>query len=705
MKKLIASVLLGAMLVGGAGSAFAEDSAAATELVLAESSHLVLDREAGYVDKIDGTVTVADLKANFAGAVSVAGKDGVAKADDAVVATDDAVVAGEDVLKALIYGDVNRDGKVNLGDVSSILKQIAKWETETSQLAADVNKDEKVNLADVSKMLKKIAKWDDISLGNVRMVFENTAVKGETDDPALQLFFTSVMNKLGVSQTEHTGEHAYKIKLAKNESESCQALLVSTENKEGLTAELTPFVSEYGDAELEGDLKWVNYYPDSSVLTQVLPWDTNNQQIKNDDHPEIVLDMADTFELKADRMQHMVISVTSTKDTPAGMYKAALIIKDSEGKVLRSANVYANVWDFTVPDAPYSASLFCTAAGRSGNEYLDYYNFMLDHNLSSYVLPYEITDPRADAYMDDPRVTAFVIAGGTTGPNDEYGQGMYGGLMDESIEDTVANYNKVASKDEWFNKGVFYYTDEPYGEGLFKIRDAYNYVTELLGTTNIRNMTPIGQSWPNSEYQSKCIDSIEFAKDYINVWCPTSDAYHRMAEGGKWSPRFVINNHGEYPERAEKFRERGDTIWWYVCCAPEVPYANYFTVYEGVIVRLLSWQQFFNNVDGVLYYATAIGWDGISKYRFDIGNGDGTLLYPGEFWGRTGPQASWRLLQIRDGFDDFDYLRMAEELCGREAVMNVVKKVSTGILQYTEDYNVLYACRDEIAEMILEAQK
>ncbi|MBE6708321.1 MAG: DUF4091 domain-containing protein, partial [Ruminococcaceae bacterium] len=143
--------------------------------------------------------------------------------------------------------------------------------------------------------------------------------------------------------------------------------------------------------------------------------------------------------------------------------------------------------------------------------------------------------------------------------------------------------------------------------------------------------------------------------------------------------------------------------WWYVCCAPEVPYANYFTFYQGVIVRLLSWQQYFNDVDGVLYYRTFGGQ--ISKYHFDIGNGDGVLQYEARLWGRTGYAPSWRLLQIRDGFDDFDYLRMAEELVGREAVMKVVTKVSSGMLKYTEDYRVLEAARDEIVQMILDNQK
>ena len=583
-----------------------------------------------------------------------------------------------------------------------MLQNIAGWGTGINADAADVNKSGDTDLLDITKMLKVAADWDDISLGNVRMVFENHALTAEYEDETLTLTFANMMYKIGAHEMKGTDEYSFKMKTARNEKESCQVLLWSDTAKDGMTAELTEFVYEYGDATLDSKLEWVNYAPNYSVGTKVNAdnFDLNlfNETVYTDDMAEVVLEMADTFELKAERLQHFVITVDAKKDTPAGMYKAQIIFRDADGNEVKTADVYTYVWDFTLPDAPYSASLFCgDGADRVAN-----YDFLLDYKLSSYILPYEITDPRADAYMSDPRVTAFVIAGGATGDNGELGMDMYGGIMNQSPANTKANYEKVASNPEWFKKGVFYYTDEPWGEGLFKIRDAYNYVTELLGTENIRNMTPIGQSYPNAEYQGKCIDSIEFAKDYINVWVPTSDAYHRVAEGGKWSPRYVLQNRGEYYQRAEEFRKRGDTIWWYVCCAPEVPYANYFTCYQGVIVRLLSWQQFFNNVDGVLYYRT-IGGD-ITKHKFDIGNGDGILSYEGRYWGRTGYAASWRLIQIRDGFDDFDYLRMAEELVGREAVMDVVTNVSTGILKYTEDYNVLDDCRDEIAKMILEAQ-
>lgn len=57
-------------------------------------------------------------------------------------------------------GDVNTDTKVNLSDVSLMLKHIAGWSIELDTYAADVNDDEKINLSDVSLVLKHIAGWD-----------------------------------------------------------------------------------------------------------------------------------------------------------------------------------------------------------------------------------------------------------------------------------------------------------------------------------------------------------------------------------------------------------------------------------------------------------------------------------------------------------------------------------------------------------------
>ena len=685
MKKLLTFALAALMLSQTATAVFAEDAAPATELTLAEGSHLTLT-ENGYIDGIDGTITVGELKAEFTEAIDIAGKN-----DDAFVATDDSI--GN--YKALIYGDVNRDGKANLSDVSVILQKIAGWDTDINNDAADVNKSGDTDLLDVTKMLKYAAGWDDISLGNVRMVFENKAITAENDSDSFDLFFTSMMNKLGANETDHTGEFSYKMKLARNESESCQALLYSVADAEGLSAELTDFVYEYGDAVIESKLEWVFYYPNAHLLREVDDRVFNNNAYINDDLPEVLLPMADTFEVRADRMQHFVITVTSEKDSPAGMYKASLNFRDADGNLIKTADVYAYVWDFTLPDTPYSDSLFGTNhyATPEYNQYPDYYEHMLEHNLSSYNLPVSIGSDEADAYLDDPRMTTFVVDGC---------ESKYSGRMNSTDEEVVACWEKLKSNPEWMEKHVFYFTDEPGASDFQEIIDTYEYDAKLIGTTEFRNMTQVLTFYINNEDHSANIDSIERYKPYINVWCPSANAFHSYADGGYWGTRYSENKYGSWETRAQKLRERGDSLWWYVLAAPESQYPNFFTYYQGCINRVLMWQQYHYDVEALLYYATGENWDEITKHKFAIGSGDGNLQYPGEKWGRTGPCASWRLYQVRDGFDDFDYLCIAEEIVGKDEVMKIVTDLTPNMVKFCEDYRDLEMARDTIAKIILE---
>ncbi|MBR4881239.1 MAG: hypothetical protein IKU19_04855, partial [Clostridia bacterium] len=110
MKKLLTLALTAAMLLSSAVSVFADDAG----LTLAEGSHLKVEN--GIVDMIDGTLTVGELKANFAGAVDVAGKS-----DDAAVCADDVVTAGGESAKAIIWGDASKDGKITLTDATRML--------------------------------------------------------------------------------------------------------------------------------------------------------------------------------------------------------------------------------------------------------------------------------------------------------------------------------------------------------------------------------------------------------------------------------------------------------------------------------------------------------------------------------------------------------------------------------------------------------
>ncbi len=696
MKKLLTLALTAAMLLSGAVSVFADDN---TGLTLAENSHLKIEN--GIVDMIDGTITVGELKANFAGAVDVAGKS-----DDAAVFADDVVTAGGESAKAIIWGDASKDGKVTLTDATRMLQSIAKWTVDISATAADVDRNDKVNLSDVAKLLQKLAKWSDISLGNVRWVFENTKLTAEKDSSDLEIYFESPMVRHGRSNNTNTGENSYKIRLARNESESCQFFIGSKKDMEGLTVELSDFTHEFGEGTVKSEILIHHYYKfesHSNILRESYP-----TVVEIDEFAEPLLPLADSFEVKENKNQGFHINVTTDENTPAGMYKAVLTVKDAEGNEIKQANVYTYVWDFTLPVAPYSASAFSInwysihamipglTGGDDAQTYAKYYDFLLDNNVTAYTMPYKVTDPRADAYMDDPRVTYFTIMGGDN---------FY--PTAQTDEEAVAFYNKIKDNPLWFDKGAFYLVDEPYGpDGARVIKEKYTHLTDVLGTDNYQTIMPHGNTMVD---QVENIDVTAFIGDWVDILVPTTPAFqpnlsHVYGEPGPWTPRQAFNKYGESADRYHAYKESGKKLWWYVCCSPQYPYPNLFVCYQGVMSRVLWWQQFMFDIDGFLYWSVNADWGTLpGKFQKDYpSSGDGNLIYYGERYGRTGPVLGWRFIHVRDGFDDFDYLRMAEELIGTEAVVKIVNKLTTGVIEVNEDSGILEACRDEIAKIIEE---
>ncbi len=703
MKKILSAALAGLMLIGAAPAAFADGA-----LTLTESSHLVLDAENGYVDNIDGTVTVGKLKAEFASAVSILGADGKEKADTDPVATDDTVTAGADSLKALIYGDVDRNGKINLGDVTSTLKYLAGWGSEMSLAAANVadTADGEVNIADAVKLLKYAAGWDDISLGDVRMVFRNEKLIAENERSDMELYFETPLMKISRDNTQSTGEYAYKMKLAKNETESCQFFITPSFSAEGLTVELSDFVHEYGEGTLTGNI-YQYYYYNMTVYTNSLKGN-GGETSETGYFPEALLPLADSFEVTEGKSHGFHINVTTAPDSPAGMYKAVLSVKDADGNVIKCANVYAYVWNFALPDTPYSASSFGLSwydihatlglwSGDDSKTYSKYYELLLDHNVSAYQLPFDVTDPRADAYMSDPRVTSFEIGGENLRFPDE-----------DNAEELVAAFNKVQSNEVWKEKGHLYYVDEPYEPGYALVQGQYEYLVDLLGTDDFKIIMPFFNSMVD---RAKNIDMLEFIKPYVDIFVPRSDGFMKNFDDDRyghsfWTPRQAFIKYGESLPRLQSLKyELGKELWWYVCIEPPFPYPNLFTMQQGVMNRVIWWQQFMFDVDGFLYWATTADWGKVHKNMKDYpGIGDGNLLLYGQLFGYTEPIATFRLVQIRDGFDDFDYLRMAEEIVGTEEVMKIVNTLTTGVTYVKENPDYLEAARDAVAEIIENAQ-
>lgn len=80
-------------------------------------------------------------------------------------------------------GDANGDGQINLSDVVTILKHIAKWKIDIDPLA-DFDGNGKVNLSDAALVLKYIAKWNVAPDSLLEAEYGVSAVDFEIPEPA-----------------------------------------------------------------------------------------------------------------------------------------------------------------------------------------------------------------------------------------------------------------------------------------------------------------------------------------------------------------------------------------------------------------------------------------------------------------------------------------------------------------------------------------
>ena len=193
----------------------------------------------------------------------------------------------------------------------------------------------------------------------------------------------------------------------------------------------------------------------------------------------------------------------------------------------------------------------------------------------------------------------------------------------------------------------------------------------------------------------------------MGAWCPLT-------------PKFD-------PERVKRARAAGKKVWWYICCSPHRPYANWFVESDAIEARLLMGAMTAKyRPDGFLYYALAkwnnnkpiesgpfTEWNPVSWTTY---HGDGSLFCSGP-GGK--PVPTIRLENYRDGMEDFAYACILEEcirrcqakgerLTARERewlaeareALPVPETLVKTVAEYSHDPKPLYAWRNRVGELI-----
>lgn len=693
--KRIFSILLAALLLAGAAPAVvAEDG---------EPPQLCADAPLRLADgavAVDGETSVAELLSSFRDKtrLSVTAPDGTALGLADRVPCGASVTDGTGSVRVVYHGDVNGDADINARDVVSVLRYMVGDTSGSVAEAADVTHDGEINARDVTLLMRYLVGWDE-------QLSPYAAELAENEDEALGMYFDSNMHRIAREDTTVYGDDRGLIYTAGNETENVQIVLTSTEEKKGLHIEVGDITNEAGDV-LTHELRY-GYYYERDMFRQL--WGRDHTNVDEGWYAEpLPLLNGESFNIGKNESKAFFVLVTASADSAPGWYSAPVVVKDADGKEIKRSTLRTYVWDFDLDEAPACATAFHIDYGgvwmkhfdgdidkinSVGGEVLqdiqfEWYEYLLSKKLSAYFLPVSnFKDPRARDYIRDPRVTAFSCYNPFS-PN----------YSSFDLNEIVKVYKEdLAGMEEYFDKAYIYDIDEPCDLGQFEfLQSQWNFLKAKMPDTKFQVICPLAS---NVYYQDLGKDRVELLNGCINIWCPQSPAftefatidmmkndperYPAYANQHNWADRMSMRYLPEARFRLKEYKARGDKLWWYICCSPEFPYANFFCAYQGADVRVVLWQQYMNDVDGLLYWMVN-DWTGVNTKR--INGGDGMLMYWGNMFGQTGPVTSVRMEDIRDGIEDFQYMEQLERLAGREESMKYVNRVTTGMLRFSEDY-------------------
>jgi hypothetical protein len=400
----------------------------------------------------------------------------------------------------------------------------------------------------------------------------------------------------------------------------------------------------------------------------------------------------------------------------AGLYQGSVVVSGS-GLGTVSIPMTLLVWDFDLPSTSSLPSTFgtgwntaCVAhygdyiacGGDAGVERtrVQYARFLLDHRITGdvvYTGPTNCSGTSCDwshfaetyeALFDgtDPHVRL-------AGARQTTIRYVWGGSPNQ-----YAAWAKYFRDRKWFNRTFDYTCDEP----------------------------PIGCDWSSinaraavvhgadPEFRTLVTANINAANnngvtDSINILAPL---LNRMDD--KPGSAFSGNQRANYDGFLQS--NPRNLVWWYQSCVShgcDTVGGSYHSGWPNLMVDasavqnrsqgILSWLY---DVSGVLYFQADLNlptaWNSVYDYG---GNGDGTLLYAGKpsiIGGQTHiPVASIRLIMIREGFEDYEYMKLVSDLGDPAFADQVGRALFPHVYESRASAAALYDARDALAQRIL----
>ena len=466
-------------------------------------------------------------------------------------------------------------------------------------------------------------------------------------------------------ETERSSPAVAELAIARNERESAQICITCGPRKDlsKVNVELSALVSENGAAPLDGEWKWerVGYVPRMKNgephpfgLPKAEAW-----------LPDPLLPAA-PFDIKRGRTQCAWVTVYAAPGAKPGLYTGTARVT-ADGGVEAVVKVRVAVSGRTLPRTFSTLNSFSFTDGYARRLYPKRFegirraawDMLLDHRLSPDDLSRREPPPLNE--LTRARARGMNMVNVMTVPY-EVPEGV---SEDASAEEILAAYKRHYPK---FISRLRPYVEELRRRGLDKNVYVYGFDERTKGF------------YPSQEFMWKSLQ-----RDLPGIpFMTTSRSYEDMArgvtnilpaaKGADWfCPEVCMWN----AKLTKELQAEGKKVWWYVCCGPHHPYANFASLEAPPMdARILAWMTHLYRSDGFLYWCVNywanktnvpldesevfLKWDSSIDHNK---NGDGVLVYPG----KRHLLPSIRLANVRDGVEDGELLKMLAGRSGKAA--------------------------------------
>jgi hypothetical protein len=407
------------------------------------------------------------------------------------------------------------------------------------------------------------------------------------------------------------------------------------------------------------------------------------------------------FDVAPGTNQPVWVDVYVPRDARPATYSGTITVT-AEQQPDREIRVELTVWNFALPETPSMRSNFgklgadiARAHGVEMNSAAfrapewEYGRALADHRISPVIpntlYPAVRTDGSIDPSGTHEALARWIDAFHLTGfPLRLLGDDPAGRDRARNLTHLRAMYAYL-EKHGWEDMAYVYVLDEPndakaYGEVRRRAKLVHEAVPDL-------EVLCTEQPDPTDSKWGTLVGSVD-------IWCPLWTLFDEAAV-------------------AERLRA-GDEVWSYTALTQgrrdhDTPYWQIdFPLLDFRVPMWISWRY---GLTGILYWSpvwwsvTEDAWTDPVTYRAggDVYNGEGSLFYPGAAAGMDGPVVSMRMKQIREGFEDYEYLKLLADRVGSATVRELVQGIAPSWMEWNADPGALYRTRDDIARRMASA--